>query len=459
MKTVDIGPLLDEGRWSGYQKLLVLATALTIILDGVDNQLLSVAIPALIGEWSLPGTAFSPVVAAGLIGMVLGGAIAGVVGDRLGRRVALLGSVFVFGTLTTTIWFVDDIQTLGVLRFFAGLGLGGAMPNAAALASEYVPRRHRPFAVTLTIVCVPLGGALAGFVGAQILPRLGWRMLFFVGGLMPLVLGLALIWFLPESPRFLARHRERWPELVRLLRRLGHDVPADSAFSDPTEAARSTSIRELFVPEFRGDTLALGASFFFCLMAAYGGVFWLPTLLRGAGFDLAASSNGLLAFNLGGVVGALLGATIITRFGSRATMLGMCVGAAAGAAVIASMSVGTQPTLLMFALIAWTGGLINGTQTTMYALAAHIYPATIRATGVGAAVAFGRVGGVLSSYAGSWALTSSGSRYFAMLAALMSIVFVALAVVRRHISPAPRQPARAFAEAISSVPSTPPGRV
>jgi len=127
------------------------------------------------------------------------------------------------------------------------------------------------------------------------------------------------------------------------------------------------------------------------------------------------------------------------------TMLGMCVGAAAGAALIASMSVGTQPTFLMFGLIAWGGGLINGTQTTMYALAAHVYPAAIRATGVGTVVAFGRVGGVLSSYAGSWALTSSGSRYFVMLAALMSIVFVALAAVTRHVPRLVKRQSAAYA--------------
>ena len=100
-----------------------------------------------------------------MVGMMLGGAIGGFVGDRFGRRVALLGSVVTFGVLTICIYFADNIATLVVLRFFAGLGLGGAMPNAAALSSEYVPKRHRPFAVTLTIVCIPLGGSLAGFVG------------------------------------------------------------------------------------------------------------------------------------------------------------------------------------------------------------------------------------------------------------------------------------------------------
>jgi AAHS family 4-hydroxybenzoate transporter-like MFS transporter len=443
VKTVDVGAVLDEGRWSGYQKLLVLATALTIILDGVDNQLLSVAIPALMVEWSLPRAPFTNVVAIGLVGMMVGGAIAGIAGDRLGRRVALLGSVFTFGVLTIAISFVDSIWTLGILRFLSGLGLGGAMPNAAALASEYVPRRHRPFAVTLTIVCVPLGGFVAGVVGAQVLPQLGWRTLFGIGGVLPLVLGVALIKFLPESPRFLARHRQRWSELARLLRRLGHDIPPDAAFTDPAEAAAGTSLRELFVPKFRRDTLALCASFFFCLLAAYGGVFWLPSMLAGAGFPVASAANGLAVFNLGGVGGALLGAAIITRIGSRVTMLAMCAGAVAGALAISAMAV-SSPTFAVFAFLALTGGLINGTQTTMYALAAHVYPAAIRATGVGTAVAFGRIGGVVSGYAG---LSSGTSGLFTLLATMMTLVFVSLSLVRRHIPPTTVRPGPAYAAA------------
>jgi AAHS family 4-hydroxybenzoate transporter-like MFS transporter len=433
VKTIDLGPLLDEGHWSGYQKLLVLATALAIVLDGVDNQLLSVAIPALSAEWGVPGSAFAPVVAIGLLGMMLGGAIAGVVGDRFGRRLALLGSVFTFGVLTFSLQFVQSVEALGLIRFLAGLGLGGAMPNAAALASEYVPRRHRAWAVTLTVVCIPLGGAVAGFVGAQILPQLGWRMLFAVGGVLPVALGVILLWALPESPRYLARHQRRWPELSSLLRRLGHEVPADAAFSDRTEAARKSSIGELLVPEFRRDTIALCASFFFCLLAAYGGVFWIPTLMRNASFEIATASNSLLAFNLGGVVGALIGAGVISRLGSRVTMLGMCLIAVIGCGAMASIALVPPATFAMFALFALTGGLINGTQTTMYALAAHVYPAAIRATGVGTAVAFGRIGGVFSSYAGSWAISGGGSRYFMMLGTMMALVFVALAAVSRHI--------------------------
>jgi len=324
-----------------------------------------------------------------------------------------------------------------VLRFFAGLGLGGAMPNAAALSSEYVPRRHRAFAVTATVVCIPLGGTLAGLMGAAILPRYGWRTLFLVCGLVPLVLAAVLWRVLPESPRYLARTRERWAELAALMRRLGHDVPSDAAFDDAREkAVRQASVGQLFVPEFRRDTLALCASFFFCLTTVYIGTNWVPQMLVSNHFDVGTASYGLTAFNIGGVVGAILGAALILRLGSRLSMLGMAAGAIAGAIVLTMMPIGPNATFAVFAMLAWTGGLINAVQTTMYALAAHVYPTSIRSTGVGTAVGIGRIGSVFSPALGQRALDAGGaSWYFGLIASTMTIAFAALASVRNHIPP------------------------
>src|SRR5215471_5045291 len=236
MKTVDVGAVLDEGQFGGYQKLLVFATAMTIILDGFDNQVMGAAIPALMRDWHIATRGpFSYVLTAGMVGMMVGGAIGGVLGDKFGRRVALLGSVVSFGVLTVLVSMANSIEMLMVLRFLAGLGLGGAMPSATAISSEYVPRRQRPVAVTLTVICVPLGGAFAGWIGGYILPRYGWRGLFGVGGALPLVLGGVLFFVLPESPRYMASLRERWGDLRALLSKLGHDVPEDAAFVDSNE--------------------------------------------------------------------------------------------------------------------------------------------------------------------------------------------------------------------------------
>jgi len=432
---LDVGNLLDAGRWGAYQQWLVFLTAITIVFDGIDNQLLGIVIPTIMREWSVPRSAFAPIVSLGYAGMMFGGAIAGISGDRFGRRVALLGSVLVFGTMTIGAAFVSGVPALAVLRFLAGIGLGGAMPNAAALAAEYVPVRRRPLAVTVTIVCVPLGATIAGLLGIRILPVIGWRQLFVLGGVVPLVAAAILFRLLPESPRFLARHPGRWPELVGLLRRMGHPVSPGASFAQTKRAITRVPMAALLQPEFRRDTLALWGSFFSCLLAVYMGFSWLTSLLTGAGFSPTLASTGITAFNLGGVVGAIGGGLAITRFGSRVSMLSMTAGAIAGAVTLAFMTitVGTS-VITLLALLTLTGGLINAVQTTMFALAAHVYPTDIRATGVGTAVSLGRTGAIVSGYAGAWALEYRGSHsFFAVIALAMCVAFTALALVRRHV--------------------------
>jgi AAHS family 4-hydroxybenzoate transporter-like MFS transporter len=236
----------------------VFLTSLAIVFDGIDNQLLGVVIPTMMREWNLARSAFAPVVSLGLAGMMAGGALAGIAGDRFGRRRALLATMAMFGAMTLAIAAVQDVSTLATLRFLAGIGLGGALPNAATLAAEFVPRRQRPMAVTATIVCVPLGAMLAGILGSQLLAITGWRVLFVAGGVIPLVAAAALARLLPESPRFLARHPSRWPELVQLARKPGHPVSADAAFEDPAErTVRPASISSLFAAGLRRDTIAL----------------------------------------------------------------------------------------------------------------------------------------------------------------------------------------------------------
>jgi AAHS family 4-hydroxybenzoate transporter-like MFS transporter len=439
MKTVDVGHVLDEGRWTGYQKLLILGTALTIVLDGVDNQLLPNAVPFIAPEWGFTnGAPFRNALATGPFGMMIGGLLGGVLGDRYGRRTALLGSVLAFAVLTIAIAFVDSIFALGVLRFIAGIGLGGAMPNAATLASEYVPRRQRPFAVTLTIVCIPLGGFAASSMAAWVGPTYGWRALFIIGGIVPLVLAAVLAKVLPESPRYLASRRERWPELVRLLRRIGHDVPDDASFVETrrTDApAAKPTIGNLFAPRFLRDTTGLFGSFFFCLMVNYVAIQLVPSMLRDSGkFTPAAAAGGLQWVNVGGVIGAVVGALIIQRLGSRLTMLSMSAVAVVCSLIMAGMKLDPTDAFALMGMFLVTGGLLNAVQTTMYALAAHVYPTEIRSTGVGTAVAFGRIGNVLAVYVGGYALDRGGPPgYFTCWAYLMELVFISLAIVNRHV--------------------------
>ncbi len=439
-RSVDVGKVLDEGGWSGYQKFVVALSALTIIFDGIDNQLLGLAIPSIMREWSLPRQAFASVGALGFVGMLIGGSLAGVVADRSGRRGALIASMMLFGAMTTAASMANSIPALGMLRLLVGIGLGGAIPCAATLSSEFVPRRYRPFAVTLTIVCVPLGAMLAGLVAERALPAVGWRGLFALGGLVPCVAGLLLFWLLPESPRFLARRQNRWPELFAILRKAGHSIDADTNVVDDTEQhidrpAASTVLR----PPYLRDTLALWSAYVSCLLAVYLGFTWVPSMLSGAGLGSLANI-GITTFNLGGVIGAIAGSLVISRIGSRITMIVMAVGAVVSAIVMRGMTIETgSATLPIMVMLALTGGLINAVQTTLYALAAHVYPTALRSTGVGSAAGIGRLGAILSSYAGAWALDADGSRgFFTVVAGAMCVTVISLSLVQRHVPAASR---------------------
>jgi AAHS family 4-hydroxybenzoate transporter-like MFS transporter len=436
MKTLNVADAIDHGAFTRYQKLVIAATASLIVLDGMDGQVLANALPSLTREWNLPRAAFATASAAAPFGMMLGGVLGGMLSDRIGRRTALLGMVIVFALPTLAAAFVNTIPMLTLARFVAGIGLGGAMPNAAALVAEFAPLRQRPLAITATIVCIPLGGFLGGLIAGQLVPLYGWRSLFVIGGLVPAVLALSLIKVLPESPRYLAARRSRWPELSTVLNRMGIAAGPDTEYVEAAATTSRGSIAALLAPDLRRDTLSLMVSFMSCLLAIWMGFIWIPAMLTDAavGFAQADASYALSLFNFGGVAGAIAGAIVIQQFGSRLALLGMTGLTIAAALAMATLPPGAQAFFRTMLLFTITGALMNAVQSTMYALAAHVFPTAIRGTGVGLTVAVGRAGNVLASYVGSWALVAGGPTYFFLTwAAALTIVFVALAMIRRHI--------------------------
>jgi AAHS family 4-hydroxybenzoate transporter-like MFS transporter len=434
----DLGKLIDDGAWSARQKLFLLLVGSAIIFDGFDNQALGLAAPAIIRDWGVSKEMLAPILAIGQLGMLLGTAFGGALGDRFGRKAALLLSVLVFGLATTAMSLADNITTLGILRLVAGLGLGGALPNAAAYISEYSPVRSRSFAVTASIVCVPLGGVIGGLIAAQLLPVAGWRSLFFIAGCFPVVLALLLSLILPESARFVLSRHGDGPKLRTVLRKAGIAAPAGVMLVDPTagDVAAKAPIQQILSSQLRRDTILLWTAFGFCLMGIYAGFSWLPTMLSESGFGLAASSRGLMAFNLGGVIAALISAWMIAFMGSRLPMVTMAVlGAISSIAIYLFPLSPDHPEFLTILTLALLGGFVNGVQTTLYALAAHIYPVAARATGVGAASSVGRIGAIISSFAGASILTALGPGGFYILMTIsMVVTAAALMAIKRHVA-------------------------
>jgi MFS transporter, AAHS family, 4-hydroxybenzoate transporter len=434
---IDVGSLLDSGRFSAVQKVVVMLAAIAITMDGFDGQLIGYAIPLILKEWNISRQAFAPVVAAGLIGMGIGSACAGLLADRFGRRWVVIASLLVFGVMTCCIGLANDVTSIMLLRLLAGLGIGGALPSCTTVTAEFTPARHRTLCITATIVCVPLGGMLAGVFAGQVLPLYGWRGLFIMGGLLPMAFGLLLIFSLPESPRYLVRHPERWVELRRLMTRMARPVSDNATFIDVLEqqVEHSDGFKALFVAGRAHDTLAIWCAFFMCLLAVYSAFSWLPTMLTATGLSVAIAGSGLTAYNLGGVLGAVACAIAITHFGSRWPLLICCAGGALSAFLLQAININEHTDWFIIGL-GIHGLFVNAVQSTMYALCAYTYPTNIRATGTAAALAVGRVGAILSAFAGAAVITAGGAdAYLTMLGVAMLLVFIALMMVNKHIAP------------------------
>lgn len=439
---LDLNELLDEGRWSGFQKRLLVLAALAFAVDGLANQVLGLALPSLIRDWGVSRVAFAPVAALGLIGVALGTAAGGVLGDRFGRRSGLIGSVLLFGIMTSASAGAHGLEQLMWLRFLAGLGIGGAIPNGAALISEFTPAQHRSFAIAAGMVFIPIGGVLAGAIGTYVLPFAGWRGIFLISGILPVILGVLFLALLPESPRYLARLPQRHQHLIMLLRRFGYAVDGATTFAIEQAHRPRASIAALLGTGMRIDTLALWIAFFFCLLASYTMFSWVPTMLMGQGFTLRATSVGMTAFNIGGMIGGVSGGWLIARFGSRVAVLGVAAGSTVGAVALGLLPIDPNHGFsLALAALVIEGFFIGGLNNGMYTLAAFLYPPFVRATGVGAASAVGRIGAVLSSFTGVLTLRLAGaSGYFIVIALATGIAFIATYLIRGHIPRRRAQP-------------------
>ena len=436
-RTVDIGQILDDGRWTGMQKAVAILAALAIVADGFDGQLIGYAIPLIIKEWDVTRGDFAPVVASGLIGMGIGSACAGLFADHFGRRMAVILSVSIFSLATFAIGFSHNLLMIAALRFIAGLGIGGALPTSTTVTAEYTPARSRTMAITATIVCVPLGGMLAGFFANFVIPEFGWRGLFWIGGLIPLAVAIALLVALPESPRFLAHHHARWPELISLLGRMERHVPSGTSFVDSREieVGEDAGIKALFQQGRARDTIALWIACFACLLAVYSAFSWLPTMLSNEGLSPSVAGSGLTAYNLGGVVGALFCAAAVARYGSRWPLALFSLGGALSAFALIGVNPKESTNLLIFG-VGIHGLFVTTVQCIIYSLCANVYPTNVRATGTAGTLAIGRLGAILSAFAGAAVITAGGaSTYFTLLGVSMIVVLGALWTVKNQIKP------------------------
>jgi MFS transporter, AAHS family, 4-hydroxybenzoate transporter len=306
---------------------------------------------------------------------------------------------------------------------------------------EFAPLAIRTVVVAITVVGVPIGGILGAAIAARLVPALGWPSIFVLGGVLPGILLLAMAWWLPESPQYLARRPQRAKELARTLNRVLGERRYDGSQRFTNRDARGAGERAgplaLFSAEHRRETLVLWLIFFTNVFTAYCYFSWTPTVLTAVGLSLATALRGLLLFNLGGVIGALLGAWWMGRAGSRPVLLTLAAAAALSTLALGWVEATPQDSVALMACLLIAGVGVSGVQVQMYTVAASAYPTQLRATGVGWALGTARLGGVLSAFAGSVVQTlGSGLKpFFTGIALVILATFAGLVMLRRHLPP------------------------
>ena len=436
--------LVDDLPLSAFQVWAVLMAAATVILDGLDNQMLGLAAPSLIKEWGVAKEALGVVFAFGFVGMAFGTLTSGWMGDRFGRRGALIFGVAVFGIATLATGFAADLTQVGILRTIAGVGLGGIPGTASAMIAEFTPPRWRSIAVTFGVVCVSIGGVLGGIAASLIVPTLGWRWLFYLGGGISVLFVAVLHFLMPESPRYLAGRPERAGELTALLRRIGHPSPetVHLPVAGTSAAPAFVPMRALIGPTLLRDTLALALAMFSGMFMIYLMFNWAPTLLFSEGFAMGTAGSGLTAFNLGGTIGAMCASLAIMRFGSRGTLVVMALGGTAACVFLALLPIsGGRNEGALLAGLGALGLTASAAQSAMFAVGAHAFPTAVRARGLGLMGASGRVGAVLSALMGALLIGHGNLGFFGTLAALMFVNAIGFVAVRGHIPRLVRQTA------------------
>jgi AAHS family benzoate transporter-like MFS transporter len=421
MSTRELG-----GTAAATVRLSLRVTALCwvlVLLDGLDLFVYGATLPGVLADKSFGLTPISGGNIGSLttFGMMLGALGAGILTDRTGRRKIIITGVTVFSLAAAACAAAPTVEFFGAARFVAGIGLGGLLPSAIAMVMEYAPAWRRNLAVTTVMTAHQAGGALAGALGMTLVQSLGWRSVYWIGALLLVVVLPAVVFLLPESMTFLLAKGKT--ERARAIADK-FAVSLDTFAPEPAEDRRG-GLRGLFTPSVRMTTLLFWIASFAGLLLVYGVNTWLPTMMRGSGYNLGSAISFLLVINLGGIAGMLVAGRLADRFGARPVAIIWFALTACGVGLLALH----MPLAVTYVVVFLTGAWLFSAQTLIYAAVGAYYPADSRATALGWVSGVGRLGAVFGPWLGgilvASGLSSLGFVVFA-IAGLLGAVMVSL---------------------------------
>ena len=430
MRSVDVNQVVDDAKFTPFHMNVLFWCMLVIIFDGYDLVIYGVAMKGLVAQWGLSAKEAGFLGSVALFGMMIGAMALGSLADRYGRKKMIALCLVLFSLFTFLCGFAQNPTQFAIMRFIAGVGIGGAMPNLVAMMAEYSPKRMRSTMVSLMFSGYAIGGMLSAGLGIMIVPSMGWEWMFYLG-IIPLFL-LPLIWkFLPESLGFLMRQGKE-AEVRKILPKVAPELnitAEDQLVREEVVVKKSVvPVGQLFA-EHRGvSTLAFWVSFFCCLLMTYALSTWLPKFMEQAGYELKAGLSFLFAMNIGAMIGAIGGGWLADKFNIKAVLVAFLL---LGSAAFVCLGY-KAPVPVLYVLVTIAGATTIGTQIVLYSYVAIFYPLKIRSTGIGWASGVGRIGAIVGPILGGWLVAmqlphSTNFMVFAIPAiiATVAVLFIA----------------------------------
>ena len=424
-KAVNVNDIIDHAKFSKFHFKVLAWCLLIILFDGYDLAINGVVLPLLMEEWGLSAMQAGMLASTALAGMMFGAMLFGSLADKIGRKKVIMICIVLFSGLTFAGGFASNPTEFAILRFLAGLGIGGVMPNLVALASEYAPQKMRSTLVTGMFSGYAVGGVMAALLGAWFTPSFGWEIMFFIAGI-PLFL-LPVIWkFLPESLTFIVQ-KNRQDEARTIVRQLAPQVSVQETTTfelHQVDTPESASVMSLFRRGRATNTILFWIAFFTCLLTMYALSSWLPKLMMAAGYSMDNSLMFMMVMNVGAVVGIVGGGILADRFHLNPVL--MCLGLM-GAIVMSLMGFQSNMVLL-YILVFLAGAASIGSQMLLYSYVAQFYPLAVRSTGIGWASAIGRMGAIIGPILIGGLLGMNLPAHFNFIAVGLPVLICAIAV-------------------------------
>ncbi|WP_326518711.1 aromatic acid/H+ symport family MFS transporter [Acinetobacter sp. CAAS 2-6] len=424
-QAVNANNVIDHAKFGPFHFKVVAWCLLIILFDGYDLAINGVVLPLLMEDWGLSAVQAGMLASTALAGMMFGAMTFGSLADKIGRKKVIMICIVLFSGLTFAGGFASNPTEFAILRFLAGLGIGGVMPNLVALTSEYAPKTMRSTLVTTMFSGYAVGGVMAALLGSWFTPVFGWKIMFFIAGI-PLFL-LPVIWkFLPESLTFIVKQNNQ-VQARQIVRRLAPEVTVtDTTIFElhKVDVPESASVVSLFKRGRATNTLLFWLAFFTCLLTMYALSSWLPKLMMAAGYSMDNSLMFMMTMNMGAVVGIVGGGILADRFHLKPVL--MCLGIM-GAIVMSLMGLQSSQ-FLLYILVFLAGAASIGSQMLLYSYVAQFYPLAVRSTGIGWASAIGRMGAIVGPILIGALLGMSLPAYVNFIAVGIPVLITAIAV-------------------------------